>query len=596
MARVCLVRPLLSPTDFNGYPLNLLILGACLLQYDHQVIICDYDFEKEKDPTWGKGGFAYRATNEILSHNPDFVGITSMCSNYVLALDLAETIKLNAPNVHITFGGPHVSLCAQETLERYPYVDTAVIGEGEITYPELINYLIQKHNLSEVKGIAFRDQNNNIVVPPQRALLSNLNLSPSPAYELIDVETYIKAASGNYLEIYAGSGCPFKCTFCSTSIVWERRYRTMKADRIVAEMEKLNRLYGAKAFNLIHDNLTTTKSFLNEITGIIQKKELDIRWGFSSRVDTIDDETIKSVSAAGCDYIFFGIESGSEKIQRTIKKKLKLGKITEVLSNCLKAGIAPTTSFILGFPNEDHEDIIKTIRLAFLCRVAGARRSFLNLLSSYTGTPVMKEHIDALVYSINSMNTTMVTYLEEHHYPLIEADRFIFANYYSLPYTDSLFTASEYTDIVDFYTICLFRFRFCFAYLINDLQIDPIKIFSSFRKKIGILDPEERLHLGLEFKGEDFDEFASKNHLKQIKSLLAFDEAVWATQHSNNGSLLYSGGIQVASGDFVSQVKINQETKHYLLSYQKGEELIASPIPSELSMLYELQGLTAIRE
>lgn len=594
MARICLVRPLLSPTEFNGYPLNLLILGKCLLLKGHDVFICDFDFEKEQDPSWQEGNFAARATAKILSYEPDFVGITSMCSNYVLALDLAETIKTTAPEVHITFGGPHVSLCAKETLERYPYVDTAVIGEGEVTYPELIDYCMHDQDLHPVKGIAFRDQLGTVKVTPRRALLSDLNLSPSPAYHLVDIEAYVKASAGSYLEIYAGSGCPFKCTFCSTSIVWERRYRTMEATRIVGEMEKLHKLYGAKAFNLIHDNLTTTKAFLNEITDIIREKELDIRWGFSSRIDTIDQPTIERVSASGCDYIFFGVESGSDKIQKTMKKRLKLGQITEILKLCLEANIAPTTSFILGFPNEDYEDIVKTIQLAFLCRVAGARRSFLNLLSAYTGTPVMEEFKDELVYNRATMNTTMVSFLEEHHFPIIEADKFIFANFYSLPYTNSVFDASKYTDIVDFYTICLFRFRFSFAYLINECAVDPIHMFENLRTKIANLNPEERLHLGLNFTTEDFNEFLSNEQLRELNDLLAFDNAVWLTQNSESGSLVYAGAIKIMSGSFLSQISVHDQKNHYLLSYTNGEELQVNPIPEELSLLYKVQGLQSI--
>src|SRR5262245_11782933 len=128
MAVVCLVRPLLSPTEFSGYPLNLLILASCLRRDGHVVEICDYDYLKEIDSSWRAGGFAERAARDVLSRSPHFVGITAMCSNYVLALDFAKRLKASAPGVHITLGGPHVSLCALETLDRHPYIDTAVLG------------------------------------------------------------------------------------------------------------------------------------------------------------------------------------------------------------------------------------------------------------------------------------------------------------------------------------------------------------------------------------------------------------------------------------------------------------------------------------
>jgi radical SAM superfamily enzyme YgiQ (UPF0313 family) len=236
-----------------------------------------------------------------------------MCSNYVLALDIAQELKIVRRGLHVTLGGPHVSLCARETLERHLYIDTAVIGEGEVTYPELIDCVSRDGDLAAVAGIAFR-RDADIIVTPPRPLMPDLDHSPRPAYDLVDIPQYTQAAEGNYLELYAGSGCPFTCTFCSTSIVWARKYRVMSAQRIVDEIQTLNASYGATAFNLVHDNLTTDKRFVKEIATLIRSRDLNVRWGFSSRVDTIDLDTIKTAAAAGCDYVFFGLESGSEKI------------------------------------------------------------------------------------------------------------------------------------------------------------------------------------------------------------------------------------------------------------------------------------------
>lgn len=382
MSTICLVRPLLSPTDFNGYPLNLLILGAALREAGHTVVIRDYDYLKEIDPSWASAAFAQRAAHDIVGTHARYVGITSMCSNYVLALDLAEGIKALSPETHVTLGGPHVSLCARETIARYKSIDSAVIGEGEVTYPELIDALERGRDLLLVPGIAFRRDRLPIVTSP-RELLADLNQSPRPAYDLVDVRAYVAAAKSNYLEVYAGSGCPFQCTFCSTSIVWKRKYRTMSATRIVSEMAFLNAAYNVTAFNLIHDNLSTEKAFIREIARTIRALGLRIRWGFSSRIDTLDSETVECVAESGCDYVFFGVETGSTKIQATMKKKLKLSMIYDTLECCIHHGIRPTASFILGFPDETPDDVASTVRLAFKCKVAGARRSFINLLSPY---------------------------------------------------------------------------------------------------------------------------------------------------------------------------------------------------------------------
>jgi radical SAM superfamily enzyme YgiQ (UPF0313 family) len=591
-AKICLVRPLLSPTDFNGYPLNLLILAAALSRAGHRVEICDYDFLKETDSSWAAPGFAKRAATDILAKRPQFVGITALCSNYVIALDLAAEIKAGSRHLHITLGGPHVSLCARETLERHDYIDSAVVGEGEVSYPELINCLQHGGDLGKVLGIAYRT-GNAIAVTPPRQLLPDLNLSPQPAYELVDVRKYIEAASDNYLELYAGSGCPFTCTFCSTSIVWKRKYRTMSAERIVGEMQVLSSRYGATAFNLIHDNLTTDKQFVAKIASLIVERGLRVRWGFSSRIDTIDSATIRTVTAAGCDYIFFGIESGSAKIQRTMRKRLKLERIREVIEECIDNGIAPTTSFILGFPDEDSDDIASTVRLAFRCRVLGARRSFINLLSAYTGTPVMEEMADRLTFSRETANSTMVSFLEEKHYDQIEADRFIFANYYSLDYSESTLDAGGYLDLVDFYTVCLFRYRYTVSFLINDLGIDPVAFFSRLQSRIRALSVAERNSLGLSLSYEDIEWCVEPAHVCAVKALLLFDQALWMAGTSMLDGLIFSGPVKLSRQGHRKEIVSDGAAHHYLLKCIDNEVRVTE-LQQAHSELYRLQGMYAL--
>jgi radical SAM superfamily enzyme YgiQ (UPF0313 family) len=592
MANVCLVRPLLSPTDFNGYPLNLLILAAALRESRHTVAIRDYDYLKEIDATWGTPDFARRAAAEIVSGAPAYVGITSMCSNYVLALDLAKQIKARSPSTHVTFGGPHVSLCAQETIARHEYVDTAVIGEGEVTYPDLIDALESGRSLFSVPGIAFRQHQQPIQTSP-RQLLADLNESPRAAYDLVDVRAYVAASRSTYLEIYAGSGCPFQCTFCSTSIVWQRKYRTMSAARIVSEMAHLNETYGVEAFSLIHDNLSSNRTFIGEIAAAIHRRGLPIRWGFSSRIDTLDSDTVARVAASGCDYIFFGIETGSARIQATMKKKLKLETIYATLECCMTHGIRPTTSFILGFPDETAEDVASTVRLAFKCKVAGSRRSFINLLSPYTGTPVMRDYAEGLTLEPSSMNSTMISYLTERHLDMIRGDPFIFANYYSLPYSHSTLSAAEYGDLVDFFTIALMRYPFTVSYLLNDRQVDPVELFRDFSSTMRRMSHVDRNALALTLRLGDLRPYVSPDYYDELASVFCFDMSLHLVSTADTTSVLYSGRIRPGLTGLDGTLT-GVETRHYLHNL-RGDAVHTTEISDDLSQLYELQGLPAIR-
>ncbi len=593
MAQVCLVRPLLAPTEFNGYPLNLLILASSLRGAAHEVVIRDYDYLKEIDSTWTNRGFAKRAAEDLLRCNPDFVGITALCSNYVLALDLAEEIKSLSPRTHITLGGPHVSLCARETLDTYWYIDTAVIGEGEVTYPELINSVELHKGLSAVKGIAFRNNGKAVLTPP-RPLLSDLNQSPRPAYDLVDIPSYLTKAKSTYLEVYAGSGCPFRCTFCSTSIVWERKYRTMSAQRVVLEMKEVNARYKATSFNLIHDNLTTDKKFIREIATLITESGLRVRWGFSSRIDTLDFPTAQAAANAGCDYVFFGVESGSSRIQTTMKKGLKLRKIYETLEHCTSCGISPATSFILGFPDEQLEDIGSTVRLAFKCKMLGARRSFINLLSAYTGTPVMEENKGKLTFAMESVNSTMTAFLEEKHFDVVRSDPYIFANYYSLEYSASPLSAKDYSGLVDFYTICLFKYPCLVSFLINDAEVDPVLLFRNFEERISRLSASERNNLAIEISVDDLHDYATSENARSLSSAMCFDQAVSLADSKVGRGVIYSGDVRIIGDGPIARLDHMADTRHYLL-HSTGNAVLGSEVTAEHGHLYEVQGVPAVR-
>nr|WP_236588183.1 radical SAM protein [Tumebacillus amylolyticus] len=534
---------MLSGSGFNGYPLNLLILASAIRDASHHPIICDYDYLKELDPSWDSPEFAARAAEDILSHNPDLVGITAMCSNYVLAVDVANEIKLRAPHVHVTFGGPHVSLCALETLDSFPSVDTCVIGEGEITFPELLNNLQFEEDLAGILGIAYRDGEGTPVKTAPRPLMKDITLSPRPAYDLVDMRSYIDTSKDIYMQIYAGSGCPFDCVFCSTSIVWERKYRVMGAERVVDEIEYLHKTYGVTHFNLMHDNLSSNKPYIHGIAEQIIERGLQINWGFSSRIDTLDEKTCQITAASGCNYIFFGVESASEKIQKVIGKRLKMPMIHNTLRHCLENGIMPTTSFILGFPEEEREDIEATIRLSFACKVNGAWRSFINLLSPYTGTYLMRSS-EKLVLDWDNVNTSMMNFLYDKHKREIEKNPYIYANFYFLDYSKAYLNEADYSALVDFYTMCLFKYPFTIHYLINDLGISPVAIFEKFREQVAKMTPLERDRLDLIITEEDLFEIAGEDRAYDLVSVLRYDQSIVSVSSEKTGTrVLYQGSV-----------------------------------------------------
>jgi hypothetical protein len=276
-------------------------------------------------------------------------------------------------------------------------------------------------------------------------------------------------------------------------------------------------------------------------------------------------------------------------------KRLKLRQIHEVLDTCLRYGIQPTTSFILGFPDEELDDVRSTIRLAFECRARGARRSFINLLSAYTGTPVMREQQDRMKFVRSEANTTMTSFLEEHHYAYIENDREVFSNYYSIDYSQSAIgSASKYGDLVDFYTICLFKYRFSIAHLINEIGVDPIAFFDQCRGKISDLSVEQRNKLGLDLSSEDIRSTVLISQHLEIETMHALDLALWSVTTNKRG-VLVNGKLVLnsISGDSAS-FSAASPTRYFLVG-RTSVDVHISPLSDAIGQLYEAQGMEIYR-
>lgn len=202
------------------------------------------------------------------------------------------------------------------------------------------------------------------------------------------------------------------------------------------------------------------------------------------RVDALDEETIKNVSESGCNQIFFGIESGSKRIQEHIGKKLTINKIKDTIQTCLKYGISPVTSFIIGFPEERVEELEKTIRLAFRCKIATGQLVIVNLLSIYTGSKLFEENFNQLAFEENNLNPFMTYFLNDYHIKDIAKYPYIYPNYYFLNYDDSCLNTKEYLLLLDFLTVIIEKYSYMINVIINDLEISPISLFKFFVKKI----------------------------------------------------------------------------------------------------------------
>ena len=332
----------------------------------------------------------------IMTKDPDIVGFSTECDFYNITLCLAQRCKELKTNVKIVLGGPQATFSDRATLEAFPYVDIIVRGEAEGTIVQVIEALSGCRDLQKVPGVTFRSR-EGIVRNPVAPLIKNLDDLPDPRYDLFPSIHLIER-----IFIEDGRGCPFGCSFCSTTEFWQRTYRSRSVDCIVGLIKKLVVDFGTRKFHFLQDTFNLSRDRVVRICEALKRENLDVQWYCYCRMDRLDKDLLRLMAGAGCKGMFLGIESGSERMQKLIGKKMKLSNALEIANDITDLGMHYTASFIIGFPDEKLEDLEQTINLAMALKYRGKCRDIqFHRLYALAGSRLYEEHRTELLFDGN---------------------------------------------------------------------------------------------------------------------------------------------------------------------------------------------------
>ncbi|MFZ5814326.1 MAG: B12-binding domain-containing radical SAM protein [Bacillota bacterium] len=366
-------------------PLGLVSLASAV-ERSHGAVITDLCLSLERGEIDLTEEGHRRAAEIVMAAGKRVLGFTAMCNSYPAALSIARECKRADPGCIIIFGGPQASVVDRETLAEFPFVDIIVRGEGEETLPELLTALGRGEPLNFVDGITFR-AGGEVISTPARSPIPTLDELPFPNFRLVPrLEEYFAWQPVKEAAIEAGRGCPYACTFCSTSEFFSRKYRIKSPARIMAEMDWFARHLGITNFTLHHDNFNAARPKVLAFCDAMEEAGVGYTWRCSSRTDNIREDLAQRMASAGCRSVFFGIESGSPAVQQQMNKRLDVSTAREMVAACLRHGITPTCSFIVGFPEETEADMNMTLTLALECRLLGTPSIQLHPLSPLPGT------------------------------------------------------------------------------------------------------------------------------------------------------------------------------------------------------------------
>jgi radical SAM superfamily enzyme YgiQ (UPF0313 family) len=374
-AKVALVNP---PFIKGGYrhqlylPIGLAYLAAVLERNGHSVSVIDcqaLDID-------------YEALGAKLTpFEPDIVGITAVAPLINSAFQCARVTKKAFPSAQIVLGGPHATFMDEAILKEEAAVDIIVRGEGEQTLLELAQNQANSQSISKVDGITFRSD-EQIIRTPNRAFIQNLEELPRPAYEHFSLEKY-RLFGRTVLPVVTSRGCPFQCSFCVASRMFGKTYRMRSPKNVVDELEWLRNVHKAEAFTFYDDTLTFDKKRIYEICDGIKNRKIGLPWDCQSRVDQVSQEILAKMKEAGCQQIFFGVESGCQQVLDTVNKRTSIEQNEKAIKLAKDAGLFVTISVIIGYPGETRNTVNQTLNFI---RRAKPDDAYICVATPYPGT------------------------------------------------------------------------------------------------------------------------------------------------------------------------------------------------------------------
>lgn len=386
MQRTLLMKPVGDTYYVVSPPLGLGYLASALRSAGHEVDIVDA----------GQARLTYAAfVRRITDRAYDVIGFQVFTHEMPSVRRHIELVRKYSPHSTVIVGGAQPSGDPRGTLE-YLDADYAFVGEAERSLPQFMRIPADERSsttvLQTIPGLARRSGGEIVINPSARE--SDLDHLEFPAWDAIDPRTYPTAPHGTFIKrwpcapIIITRGCPYRCTFCAGFTVTGRRLRWRSVENVMREVELLYRVYGVRELHIEDDNFTLRKDLVIEFCTQLIQRGIHVSWACPNgvRLDTLDREMLEVMERSGCYSFAVGIESGSERILRSMRKSLTLEQVREKIALIKRTTrISITGFFLLGDPHETEDDVLATLRFARELPIDKAGFAFMMPLP---GTPV----------------------------------------------------------------------------------------------------------------------------------------------------------------------------------------------------------------
>lgn len=333
-------------------PIGILYPAAVLEKQGHEVRVSD---ELVNDDT----------EKIIRDFKPDVLCLSVNTPCVPRAKSLVEYGNQYGVSLFIA-GGAHATNEPESCINEVG-VDAAVISEGEAVLPDLL----ANEEWSNFTGVVYKNKDGTIIKNEKRQPIQDLDSIPFPSRHLIDFSKYAGTAElGFFLNknekwtpVITSRGCPFLCTFCANWRVMGRNTRDRSPENVVEELKEIKHKHGINAVVFVDDTFTLRPPRIKKLCELMIQENLDMKWSCQTRVDT-SKESLQLMKKAGCHLVAFGVESGSNKVLKNVKKATNVDVIRRAFEISKEVGLRTKAYFIVGLPGEEREDFEMSIKLA----------------------------------------------------------------------------------------------------------------------------------------------------------------------------------------------------------------------------------------
>ncbi|MCB4792081.1 MAG: B12-binding domain-containing radical SAM protein [Elusimicrobia bacterium] len=368
-------------------PLNLAVLASVLKKNGHKVNVIDINNElyhktdSKYKAKWGSGDFlAWEDRNYVerfFAENKGIidlilkqkslidsavVGFSITSSTKLASMELADKIKFLDKNKLIVFGG---YLCVRQRQAGHflneKNVDAVILGEAEATFPDFLNKLEKNKKISFCKGVIYK-KGPDIIDCGDRPVIKDLDKLPFPDFGVFPLDKY---KNFHKIPMRASRGCVLECVNCYLDYSWHE-FRTMSGTRIFETVKYLAKKTGLNSIffydAILNGDMNVLMEFCELMAKYQRRAKTRISWGGTAvPLPELSRKAILKMKTAGCDYLYYGIQSGSQRVLDKMGRKFNILAAQRVIRDSHEAGIFTHVSFRVGFPLETEEDFKKTI-------------------------------------------------------------------------------------------------------------------------------------------------------------------------------------------------------------------------------------------